>query len=233
MKRGDALGLSYFDLLSPKPYFLEGVGHIKSVTLKEIGEIGYEQFSVLTALLQMNIDRFLENPAILFSLVTSLNFFIWETVVYNSSQNEFHCLDQNERIVGRINRDNYSAVTDVILQRHSMGRKRDPPDASKVKNKLAKKIYDKLADGQKNQILNKSQKELEDYEIPNLISVLSVVHHSLNMTNIWDLTVYQLYDQFQRQQLYLLFLNQSRSISVWGDKNNKFNFNQWFQKIKQ
>lgn len=227
------MNLSYFDLLSPDPYFLDGVGHIKSATLREISAAGYENFSVLTAFLQMNPDHLTENPALLLPLMTSLNFFIQETVVYDPDQKAFRCLDEDGRAVGRIHRDNYGETADVILQRHYMGRKNRLPDDAKVKNKLAQEIYDKLAAGQKKQVSSKDTKELEDYEIPNLISVLSVAHHSLNLTNIWDLTVYQLYDQFQRQQLYLLFLNQSRSISIWGDKKNTFNFNQWFKTLKQ
>ena len=41
-------------------------------------------------------------------------------------------------------------------------------------------------------------------ELPNLISALCVQHNSINMCNVWDLTVYQLYDQFLRQS----YLNQ-------------------------
>lgn len=65
-------------------------------------------------------------------------------------------------------------------------------------------------------------------ELPNLISALCVQHNSINMCNVWDLTVYQLYDQFLRQS----YLNQvnihAMNYAGWG---GEFDPNDWYKKL--
>ena len=74
--------------------------------------------------------------------------------------------------------------------------------------------------------INKYDKKVE---LPNVISALASYHNSLNMINIWDMTVYQVYDQFKRLQNNTIYNIQSMSTSVWGDKENKFNITKWFE----
>lgn len=68
-------------------------------------------------------------------------------------------------------------------------------------------------------------------ELPNIISSISSHHNSLNIINVWDLTVYQLYDQFNRQRLGDSFNIQSMSVAAWGDSDGKFDETVWFSLI--
>lgn len=163
-----------------------------------------------------------------------LNFFFIETVVFNDEDDVFYTYQsqddvQNRKPVGFIDSKNYSFVSDIILQRNSIVRNVIDEDVNKIKNKKALEIYLKLKKGQEQQSKKINEKKIE---IPNLISAMSIYHNNLNITNIWDLTVYQLYDQFQRQQLKQINDIQSTSVSVWGDEKNKFDFSQWYKTLK-
>ena len=88
-------------------------------------------------------------------------------------------------------------------------------------------ILKKLKKGQTEQ--NKKNQLDKKVELSNVISALSAYHNNLNMVNIWDLTVFQLYDQFKRLQNNSIFNMNSMSVSVWGDKDNKFDATRWYQ----
>ena len=77
------------------------------------------------------------------------------------------------------------------------------------------------------------KKEDKKLELANLISALASHSMSLNMSNIWNLTIYQLYDQFERQQIEDSYRSSLRSVSIWGDKDNKFDNTLWFTHIKK
>ena len=57
------------------------------------------------------------------------------------------------------------------------------------------------------------------------------MHSSINYTNVWDMTVYQLWDTFARLRNNEIYASGRTSVSVWGDKENKFDYNLWFKNI--
>lgn len=71
-------------------------------------------------------------------------------------------------------------------------------DAADAKNKTAAKIIEKL--NKRKKAKEKSAKPDPKLELPNIISAISACHSSINILNIWDLTVYQVYDLFARMQ---------------------------------
>lgn len=77
------------------------------------------------------------------------------------------------------------------------------PNRKQFRNDKAREIYEKLQRAKKKSPQQAKEKQA-DASLPNLISALCVQHNSINMCNVWDLTVYQLYDQFLRQS----YLNQ-------------------------
>ena len=54
---------------------------------------------------------------------------------------------------------------------------------------------------------------------------------NLNWINIWDITVYQLYDTFERLTINDQYESSKLSVSVWGDKEKKFRFGVWHNNI--
>lgn len=253
--------LSYFDLLTPDPVYVSGIGKIKPIKLKELSEVSYQTYQMYISLLFFDIkqyfdsqdqssafveqrdfyyslseedktkytvfDFFITNPSYNLFIQKCLAFFISGDVSFHQKSLSY-LVQENETIVGTISRDNWSDVCDLILQRQYRSKSNELEDASKAKNKRALKILNKLKKGAQTA---KGNDENRDYEIPNLISALASKSYNLNISNIWEITVFQLYDQFQRQQLNSVYDIQSTSASVWGTKENKFDINQWFKSL--
>lgn len=162
-----------------------------------------------------------------------LNFFFVEDVVYDPTRSVFliqnGAVDNNGNtlITGIINNDKYDTVVDVILQLTKTERSITEDKTAKVKNKIAERLLQKMKNA------NQKKKKIEDkkYELPNLISALATHSSSLNIINIWNLTIYQFYDQLSRQRLDDTYSSSIRSVSVWGDKDNKFDDTLWFTQM--
>ena len=68
-------------------------------------------------------------------------------------------------------------------------------------------------------------------ELGNIISAVANKSQSLNILNIWDLTVYQLWDCFSRLSNNSIYDIQSMSVAAWGNKDNYFDATAWFKRI--
>ena len=131
-------------------------------------------------------------------------------------------------IIGVISKENYHEVVDVICQRNNIKTK-DIDDPNKVKSKKALAILQKLKKGREE--MAKTTKADKNMELGNVISAVANRSHSLNITNIWDLTVFQLWDCFARLTNNNVYDINAASVSAWGDKDKKFDFNGWFKKL--
>lgn len=73
--------------------------------------------------------------------------------------------------------------------------------------------------------------------LPNVISSVAAKSLNLNIYNIWDITLFQLYDQFYRLQNNDAHSINSMRVAAWGDKKNTFDYALWhknmFDKRKQ
>lgn len=159
------------------------------------------------------------------------NFFLLENVIWNDSNQVFIVFndvgkDGTPIPCGAIHRDIFNEFCDIILQRCAVNRGSVDIDESEVKSKKARKTISLLKRGRKN--LRKTSKRNKAIEIPNLISSIAVKSKSLNYTNIWKLTVYQLYDQFKREQMGEFLDIQKTSVAAYGNKEKQFKGNEWY-----
>lgn len=97
----------------------------------------------------------------------------------------------------------------------------------KFKNALAKKMYEKMLKAKKKAQENK--KVDINLSLPNIISSISNKHPSINYINVWDLTVFQLMDAFNRVQTNTMYEIDSTRVSVWGDEKKTFDFTLWYK----
>lgn len=65
--------------------------------------------------------------------------------------------------------------------------------------------------------------------IPNIISSVSNMHPSINYLNIWDLTIFQLLDAFNRLQANVMYNIDCTRVSVWGDEKKTFDVSLWYK----
>ena len=98
-----------------------------------------------------------------------------------------------------INRDNFDDIVEMIQLQNNPEQSVSDEDDYNPANELARSIAEKLK--RSKEIVEKSKALESDGDgltIPDIISAVSAMSNSLNKLNIWDLTIYQLYDEFAR-----------------------------------
>lgn len=238
--------LDYATLISPYPFSLDRVGAIKAPTLREIWNphVTWRTYNLFLQLLLMTpqiycgktdismFDLIALNPNLQNSYEKMFDFFFEETVLWKKENNAFLTFRKQEEqegysLAGVIHRDNFSELCDVILQRCGINRSDADTDATHVKNKRAKEILEKLQRGR--QSLSKKSNPDKDMELPNLITALAAKSNSINFINIWDLTIYQFYEQFKKEQTNVYFDIQKMSVAAYGNAKNTFKGNEWYK----
>ena len=247
--------LSYFELLSPEPVQIQGVGGILSPTLQSISKIGINTYQHYLTILLMDLKTYftmIQQEKIFESLSDEeksqmdvfdllimddrsaellqnvLNFFIAENVIWSKQNNAFLIYD-GENVIGTITKEIYPQVCDLICQRNCI-KSNFEEDLSRIKNKKALEIMKKLQKGRTEKA--KATKSDKNMELGNIISAVANKSKSINIINIWKLTVYQVWDCFSRIQNNNIFDIQSMSVAAYGNKDNYFDATAWFKRIE-
>lgn len=246
--------LDYFHLLSPEPMYFDYIGGVKCPTLREISRLSYPVYQMYLSILSMTPESYytlIQQTGIyehlshqeqasldIFDLLTSdsgmlptleamLDFFLTAAPKYNKEHRAFLLYEDGKQseCSGFVSRELWSQLCDIILQRNYLKPKND--DLSKIKSKRALSIMQKLQKGRENKKLH--AKADKNMEIGNIISAVANKSPSLNIYNIWDITVYQLWDAFYRTCSNSIYDIQSMSVAAYGDKDHHFDANAWFQ----
>lgn len=251
--------LSYGDLLSPAPLYLE-FWCVSKPTLRQIAEISFGVYDMFLTFANISPDFYFKAlcpPQIrelwdqmddaekadvtMFSLAIEteqiaqvyqqmLNFFSPFNVVFE--EQKFLALNDKEEVVGAIiTQDQFDQVMSFIRQvcnitDDEQEEEKNPQFEEKSKN-TAKKIFDKLMKAKRE--TQKQKKNDINMSMPNLISAVSNRSHSINPINVWDLTVYQLYDSFMRLCMSEQYNISARNVSVWGDEKKRFDSTTWYE----
>ncbi|POO87871.1 hypothetical protein C1H59_03650 [Clostridium sp. 3-3] len=177
-----------------------------------------------------------------------LNFFFVENVFWNTTYKVFFVLGNNTYYdkekqycytiteggekkptnnFGYISKNTLSIVCDIILQRCGVNNNKND-EKPKFKNKMAEYIWNKQHND-----TNKSKLKGDKYlELPNIISSYSSFNHSnIGILNIWDMTIYQLCDQFQRERFNNCYDISKYQVGYYGDKDDKFDSDKWLKSI--
>lgn len=221
--------LNYFQLLSPDPVSIPNSGSIISPRLRDISSIGISTYQYYLSLLLMDniFDLLTANEQSALLLQKVLNFFIREEVRY-SAQNRCFLILADEKIVGAITKEGYPQICDLICQRNCI-KSNQKEDLSKIKSKKALEIMQKIQKGRAEKA--KQSKSDKNMELGNIISAVANQSQSLNILNIWELTVYQLWDCFLRLSQNNIYHIQTMSVAAWGNKDNSFDANSWFKRM--
>lgn len=246
--------VNYFELLSPEPVYVQNACGVISPKLRDISSIGFHTYQYYLSILLLDAKTYFSmmgaserydrlsdhekaqihmfdlllsdnNSATL--LQTILNFFIKEEVSYSS---RYHCflIQENGKRTGRITRENYPRICSLICKRNCI-KPQQEEDLSVVKSKKALEILKKLKKGRSEKA--KQTKSDENLELGNIISAVANKSQSLNILNIWDLTVFQVWDCFSRLSNNSIYAIQSMSVAAWGNKDNSFDAAAWFKRI--
>lgn len=203
--------------MSSDPIPIKGVGHIKIPTVRQVRDMQM-QYNTYINLLDMDSEDLLENS--LFSIDTSnskddsvfnlilknqtlvefyleaLSFFFIEHIREIPDYKSWVLVDEQNNLVGIINNDNFDMVRDIILQSNCISH--SSHITPKFKNEKAKAIFEKIAQKKKEA---KKQGKQNQIGLGNIVSYLCSQNCGYTFFNIWDLTIYQLFDQFFRQNI--------------------------------
>lgn len=175
------------------------------------------------------------------TFVEIFNFFFVERVIFKD--NLFYIVDTSDydtpdelidldsmEIRGSINPTTFFDVIDIIQQVCCI-KSDDPLDEPmpKLKNAKAKKLYERMLKAKKEQEKKKADKDSINMTLPNMISATAAKCPGLNIVNIWDTTLFQLYDQFGKiQNIDIHYIN-SVNVAVWGDEKKQFDPSLWYK----
>ena len=170
-----------------------------------------------------------------------LNFFFVERVIfidnfflvintddYDTPDKEIEITRDN--LKGIINPISFVEVIDIIQQVCCI-KSDDPLDepVPKFKNKKAKLLYERMLKAKEEQKNRQRQKDFVNLSLPNIISATAAKVSGLNIINIWDATLFQLYDQFEKIQNDDAHYINSVRVAVWGDEKKQFDPALWYK----
>ena len=248
---------SYEELISGDSIYVADVGHIKSPflwQLKPTQGIGVWNYNFYLNILSWEKEDFLKfakstrlTAASTFKEKEKLNtfdvmilmgnfrellqdamaFFMDENLVWDASNYTFEVRSKEDnQIVGYIDRNNFDEVRDMMLQVNYIGLG-EQAKPTKFTSDKAKELWE-LAQKHLKQTNVKNPKD-KKMELRNIISKLCAVSSGYTLLNIYNLTVFQLYDQFfQYGYLRAMDLNEM-AFSNHGGKN--FDFQAWLNPI--
>lgn len=249
------MSLSYEDLISGDPIFVQGIGHLKSPNLwqlKPTKGIGMWKYNLYLNVLVWDKSAFLkfirttrgraseklqDDRLNVFDIVTlleytrelvhnSLKFFMVESLLWDEKSRCFVVQTEDGKEIGRINRDNFDTVRSLMLQLNyiNVGESAQP---TKHSSKKAQELWERAQKYLKEETAKSPQDKR--LALGNIISKLCAASTSYNLLNIYDLTVFQLYDQFfQYGYLRAMNLNEM-AFSNHGGKD--FDMQAWLKPI--
>lgn len=189
-----------------KETILSGLFGSDEETLNDISN--ENDFDILTA-----------NPNLVSHICDALSFFVQETVHFDSIYQAF-------MVDGKIlaTKNNYQYITEIIKELNCVS---DNEDKLKASSKKAQEMLKRM------QMFEQKQKKQDDgLEIKDVLSVLcSANGNGINIFNVGQLTIYQVYEQFERLTTKDSF---DRLLPVWanGHLTGEAKLPEWIKKTK-
>lgn len=168
------------------------------------------------------------------------NFFFVEKVIFMEDFFVFlnidkHVADSDIQVTedilrGVVSKETFNDALD-ILQQVCFIKEDDTEDESKqqFKNEKARKLWRRMKAAEKKQ--KETSEHSADMTLPNLISSVAAKSLNLNIVNIWDITLFQLYDQFNRLQNNDAHSINSMRVATWGDEKKTFDYALWHKNM--
>jgi hypothetical protein len=228
----------FFLKLTPEDYFTK-VNVLKANYWNNLSDEQKETFSLYDI---VTVDEVLCN-----TYVEIFNFFFVERVVFREgffvllNTGDYSTADSDIEVTkdiirSVIHKDIFNEVLDLLQQICFIKTDEEIDESTlKFKNEKARKLWRKMQEAAKEQ--KKNSEHNADMTLPNIISSVAAKSYNLNIMNIWDITLFQLYDQFNRLQNNDAHSINSMRVAAWGDEKRTFDYALWhknmFEKNKQ
>ena len=178
-------------------------------------------------------DIILQNDKAREVYIEIFNFFFTESIIFKEglfillNENVKQESIQKENIRGVIHENTFPEILTILQQICCIYNKEERIDNLPFKNKIAKELYEKMLKAQKKE--KEEKKASNDLTIPNIISSVCVKHPSLNYSNIWEITIFQLLDTFNKLQVNSVHEIDSIRVAVWGDEKKIYDAALWYK----
>lgn len=229
-------------LLTGNPIPLRGLGEVQSPKLKAVFQSienlsGYSLVCAITACTKEKLLKLFDDfklkkelsdmsdldrdEASKFQLLThsptmremymgGLKLFFVGDVFYSEDYQGFVTTDNQKQPVGLIVSQNFGAVEEILLQ--MMHVENEGGSGQKFASDAARRLWERQNELEGNQPSGGN----EDYKLSNIISKLSCGITGYTLFSIYELTVYQLYDQFYSYRQTRLAGIGDKAYSTWG-----------------
>lgn len=211
---------SPFDYLSSEPIYVQGMGHLKCPTLRDIRRVHSQVFTLYMNIVSVPLETYLETSGLfpeyqrlpeneraeytLFNLLVLstpqlllelIRFFVSDHVSFDADDCTFLIYtEQNgdKTQTGTIHNDNFEAFRFEVQR--LLGVKKPDEQAPVFKNEYARKLYEMF---QKHEKVKKAEPD-DTYSLDNMIRKFCTHNKTgINLLNVWDLTYYQFLISFQ------------------------------------
>lgn len=221
----------FFLKLSPEEYYTK-VNKSREEYWKSLSSDKQELISLYDILL---IDENLCN-----TYIEIFNFFFVEKVIFQEGFFVFLNTDNKntdseievteDTLRGVVSKETFDDALD-LLQQVCFLKEDDSEDESKqkFKNEKARMLWRRMKEAEKKQ--KETSEHNADMSLPNIISSVAAKSLNLNISNIWDITLFQLYDQFNRLQTNDAYSINSMRIAAWGDEKKTFDYALWHKNM--
>lgn len=197
---------------------------VKPITLREIKDIGYIQYNQYLSVLTLKKEELiLESKDIDISvfeliiksdsqmlkdlLVGAISFFLREkkdeVLVHHLYGLIFGGTVKNPKDCFIVDNDNYGELVEVIKLQNGIVTISEFDNFS-PENDKANSIIAKFKKGREEVKKAKAKKDKGDgsnIDFADIVSAVSTKSNTYNKTNVWDLTIYQLYDEYKRLEM--------------------------------
>lgn len=197
-------------LLAGMPVEIEGVGLLHIPTLRQVIDIGYSVYNkYISAIMfdKSNVEGITDEEICNFDLMfgisvhnenfrdvilESFNFFFKkEAQLYFDNTGAFFYLGE---ISNRIDNTNFQSIQEVIMKANHIKTNKEELEFNPG-NEQAKALVEKIMAARK-----QKPKKKETMNLQSIVSGLAWRSNGINMLNVFDLTIYQLYDGFFRTE---------------------------------
>lgn len=238
--------LDYLTLLGSEPVYIKDIGSVKSPTLRDVRKLGFENYNMYMAILNFDKKQFikvfnLKDQTIIdkeyFDIVFDsqefremfyniFSFFMCEKVYVDIADKCYVLYVENPKpknkndkqlIVGIIRKDNFEIVKDIILQFNYCNN--DDIRPTKPAGKHTAELLEK-SKKYKEKFAEQNKEADKDISLPNIISKVATYSNSINFLNIWDLTIFQIFDMFATLSNKQITDMCNMSYSVWGGNHD-------------
>jgi hypothetical protein len=189
------------------------VGKLYPLKLKDIVEIGLTKYNEYLGITTFDInDIDLDDINLVESGISTFEFILLNCHYQSSFKDKFIealslffkepvLLDENGSFyIGEIeeekiiNNDNYEYIQDLLMKQNYL--KKEKKEEYNFANDAAREFYEKNKKNKKN-----APKVKSDVNLHSIVSGIAWKSNSVNIFDVWNLTIYQTYDAIQRMDL--------------------------------